>query len=278
VRPARGALPLVALAAAAAYRALWWEPRRVRLTSRTVWLPRWPVALDELRVAVIADLHTGAPHVSLSKVNRVVARVNAESPDLIALLGDYVDPRVTGATPVPIPAVASALGGLDAPLGVVAVLGNHDWAEGGRDMAATLRGAGVTVLENDAIAVGRGLWVAGLADAGLRQPNLTAALDAVPDDAPVLLLSHNPDVFPEVPERVSLTLSGHTHGAQVDLPIVRDRVTPSRFGAHYTGGVFEESGRLLFVSRGVGTSRLPVRFMAPPEVALLSLHAARGRK
>jgi uncharacterized protein len=278
VGPARIALPLVALAAAAAYRALWWEPRRVRLNSRTVGLPRWPVALNELRVAVIADLHTGAPHVSLSKVNRVVAWVNAESPDLIALLGDYVDSRVTGAKPVPIPAVASALGGLDAPLGVVAVLGNRDWAEGGRDVAAALEGAGVTVLENDAIAVGRGLWVAGVADAGLRQPDLTAALDAVPDDAPVLLLSHNPDVFPKVPKRVSLTLSGHTHGAQVDLPLVRDRVTPSRFGAHYTGGVFEENGRVLFVSRGVGTSRLPVRFMAPPEVALLSLHAARGRK
>jgi uncharacterized protein len=248
----------------------------VRLTSRTVGLPRWPVALDELRVAVIADLHTGAPHVSLSKLNGVVARVNAESPDLIALLGDYVDPRVAGATPVPIPAVASALGGLEAPLGVVAVLGNHDWAEGGREMAAALRGAGVTVLENDATAVGRGLWVAGVADAGLRQPNPAAALDAVPDEAPVLLLSHNPDVFPEVPERVSLTLSGHTHGAQVDLPLVRDRVTPSRFGAHYAGGVFEESRRLLFASRGIGTSRLPVRFMAPPEVALLSLHAARG--
>jgi uncharacterized protein len=257
--------------AAAAYRALWWEPRHVRLTSRALELPCWPERLDGLRVAVIADLHTGAPHVSLSKVGRVVTRVNAERPDLIALLGDYVDQRVTGATLVPIPVVASALGRLRAPLGVVAVLGNHDWVEGGRELASALREAGVTVLENEAVSVGRRLWVAGVADAGRRRPDLAAALAAPPGDAPVLLLSHNPDVFPDVPERVSLTLSGHTHGAQVDLPLVRGRVTPSRFGAHYAGGVFEERNRVLFVSRGIGTSRLPVRFGAPPEVALLEL-------
>lgn len=243
----------------------------MRLTLRALALPRWPDQLNGLRVAVIADLHTGAPHVSLSKLRRVVTRLNAERPDLVALLGDYVDPRVTGATPIPIAAVASALGRLSAPLGVVAVLGNHDWLKGGRQMASALREAGVTVLENEAVDVGRGLWIAGVADAGIRQPDLAAALAAPPTHAPVLLLSHSPDVFPEVPERVSLTLSGHTHGAQVDLPLVRDRVTPSRFGAHYAGGVVEERDRLLFVSRGVGTSRLPVRFMAPPEVALLEL-------
>jgi uncharacterized protein len=266
----RVVLPLIGVAAAAC-RALWWEPRHVRLTSRALALPRWPDRLEGLRVAVIADVHTGAPHVSLSKVRRVVTRVNSERPDLVALLGDYVDPRVAGATPIPIAALASALGRLEAPLGVVAVLGNHDWIEGGREMASALRGAAVTVLENEAVPVGRGLWVAGVADAGSRQPDLAAALAAPPTHAPVLLLSHNPDVFPEVPARVSLTLSGHTHGAQVDLPLVRDRVTPSRFGAHYAGGVFEERDRLLFVSRGLGTSRLPVRFMAPPEVALLEL-------
>jgi hypothetical protein len=276
-RALRVALPLTAVAlAAAAYRAFWWEPRHVRLTRRRVELSRWPDALNGLRVAVIADLHTGAPHVSLSKVGRVVRRVNAERPDLVALLGDYVDPRVTGATPVSAAEVAAALGPLVAPLGVVAVLGNHDWLEGGRELTLALRDQGMAVLENESVEVGRGLWVAGVADAHQRQPDLAAALAAPSSDAPVLLLSHNPDVFPEVPRRVSLTLSGHTHGAQVDLPLVRDRVTPSRFGARYAGGVFEERDRVLFVSRGIGTSRLPVRFMAPPEVAMLELRT-RGR-
>ncbi|HET8821506.1 MAG TPA: metallophosphoesterase [Thermoleophilaceae bacterium] len=267
---------LGAAGAAAAYRALWWEPRHVRLTRRAVALRRWPEHLDSLRVAVIADLHTGAPHVSLAKVSRVVQRVNAEGPDLVALLGDYVDTRVAGATPVAPVAVAAALGGLRAPLGVAAVLGNHDWAEGGREIASALSGAGIAVLENGAVSAGRGLWVAGVADAGVRDPDLDAALAAPPADAPVVLLSHNPDIFKRVPERVSLTLSGHTHGAQVDLPVVRHRLTPSRFGARYAGGVFEERDRVLFVSRGIGTSRLPVRFLAPPEVALLELRSRGG--
>src|SRR5687767_6810679 len=128
--------------AAAAYRALWWEPRHVRLTRRLVPLRRWPEDLDGLRVAVIADLHTGAPHVSLAKLSRVVERVNAEGPDLVALLGDYVDRQVAGATRVAPGAVAAALGRLRAPLGVTAVLGNHDWTEGGREIASALSGAG----------------------------------------------------------------------------------------------------------------------------------------
>jgi uncharacterized protein len=262
--------------AAAAYRALWWEPRHVRLTRRAVALPQWPEHLDGLRVAVIADLHTGAPYVSPAKVSRVVERVNAEGPDLVALLGDYVDRQVAGATGVAPDAVAAALGRLRAPLGVTAVLGNHDWTEGGREIASALSGAGIAVLENEAVPAGRGLWVAGVADAGVRDPNLEAALAATPADAPVVLLSHNPDAFPRVPERVALTLSGHTHGAQIDLPVVRDRLTPSRFGARYAGGVFEERNRMLFVSRGIGTSRLPVRFLAPPEVALLELRSRGG--
>jgi uncharacterized protein len=274
-RPALIGLPALFGLAAAAYRALWSEPRNVRLTRTTLELPAWPAELDGLRVAVISDLHTGAPHVPVEKVERVVARVGEEAPDLIALLGDYADPRVMGASPVRPEDVAGALGRLEAPLGVLAVLGNHDWAEGGREMAAALRTAGVVVLENDATEAGRGLWVAGVADARTRRVDLAVALSGVPSDAPLLLLSHDPDVFPRVPARVALTLSGHTHGAQVDLPLVRERVTPSRFGARYAGGVFEEDGRLLFVSRGVGTSGLPVRFLAPPEVALLTLRSGQ---
>jgi uncharacterized protein len=272
-RPGLIALPALLGLAAAAYRALWSEPRNVRLTRTTLELPAWPAELDGLRVAVISDLHTGAPHVPVEKVERVVARVNEQQPDLIALLGDYADPRVLGASPVRPEEVAGALAALEAPLGVVAVLGNHDWLEGGREMRAALRRAGVVVLENEATSAGRGLWVAGVADARTRRADIGAALAEVPADAAVLLLSHDPDVFPRVPARVALTLSGHTHGAQVDLPLVRERVTPSRFGAHYAGGVFEEDGRILFVSRGVGTSGLPVRFLAPPEVALLTLRS-----
>jgi predicted MPP superfamily phosphohydrolase len=99
------------------------------------------------------------------------------------------------------------------------------------------------------------------------------ALMPVPDDAPVLLLSHDPDVFPRVPARVSLTLSGHTHGGQVGVPLVRRPFVPSHYGERYVYGHVVEDDRHLWVSSGVGTSGMPVRFLRPPEVVILTLRA-----
>jgi uncharacterized protein len=95
----------------------------------------------------------------------------------------------------------------------------------------------------------------------------------VPDGAPVLLLSHDPDVFPHVPDRVSLTLSGHTHGGQINLPLLRRAAVPSRHGVRYLAGHVVEYGRHLFVSSGLGTAGLPLRLRRPPEIVLLTLRA-----
>ena len=263
-----------ATGAAVAARALWWEPRRVRLTYHDVGLPAWPPALDGVRVALIADLHAGAPYVDLRTLERVVARVNRAAPDLVALLGDYADRTVALATPVAPEPIAQRLAHLRAP--TAAVLGNHDWAQWGPRMRDALRGAGLTVLENDAVPLrlrGCRLWALGIADLTNRTSSLRA-LDALPDGDPVLLLSHHPDVFPAVPPRVALTVAGHMHGAQVNLPLLRARATPSRYGARYRAGHVEEDGRHMFVSRGIGTSRLPVRLFAAPEIAVLRLTAA----
>jgi predicted MPP superfamily phosphohydrolase len=266
-----------AVAGALGWWALWHEPRSIAVRRLTLELPAWSPALDGLTVAVVSDLHTGAPHVDLDRVDRIVAALNGAAPDLVALLGDYADPAVALGHRVDPEQVAERLAALRAPLGRFAVLGNHDWHEHGQRMPRALRDRGIAVLENDAVRVdtdGAPLWVAGVADATTRQPRLRSTLDPIPEQDPVLLLSHDPDVFPQVPERVALTLAGHTHGAQVDLPIVRDRVTPSQHGARYTNGHQVEHGRHLFVSNGVGTSRFPIRFRARPEVALLTLAAA----
>lgn len=271
-----GAAATIAAALGLGWWSLWYEPRNVRLRRLTIQPPRWPPALDGLTIAVVSDLHTGAPHVDARRVQRMVARVNQAAPDLVALLGDYADPAVAFAERIEPEQIARILAGLRAPLGRFAVLGNHDWHEHGGAMPRALRAEGITVLENDAVRVDAAaapLWVAGLADATTREPRLDGTLAVVPADQPVLLLTHNPDVFPDVPDRVSLTLAGHTHGAQVDLPVVRDKVTPSQHGAHYTNGHQVEGGRHLFVSPGVGTSRFPIRFRARPEITLLRLEA-----
>jgi uncharacterized protein len=248
----------------------------IEVRAETLDLPAWPPSLSGLRVAVIADLHAGAPQIDEERIAGIVSRVNAERVDLVALLGDYVDHEVALAEEIDPAAIAALLSELDA--GAVAVLGNHDWAHTGPRMGQALRAAGVTLLENQAIRIdadsrGAAFWIAGLGDLIKREADLEGTLAQVPPDAPVLLFSHNPDVFPRVPASVALTVSGHTHGAQVDIPVLRDKFTPSRFGARYTGGHIEENGRHLFVSDGIGTSRLPVRFRAKPELPVLELRA-----
>ncbi len=277
-QPATAATMVVVAGAALAWRALWHEPRHGRLRRRTLRLPRWPDALAGLRVAVISDLHAGAPHVDEPRIARLVAAVNRCRPDLVVLLGDFVDPEVKLGSPVTVEAVAGRLAALRAPHGVIAVLGNHDWRYGGPRVAAALRAGGIEVLEGAAVRAGP-LWVAGLADVRTRvldvEVALGAALADVPAGAPVILLSHDPDVFPSVPERVALTLSGHTHAGQVAIPRLRRGAIPSGYGERYAHGHVVEDGRHLFVTAGVGTTGWPVRLLAPAEVMVLELRPDR---
>jgi hypothetical protein len=243
--------------------------RRVRIASRG-----WPSERPPLRIALVSDLHSGGPHVDPRAVARLVERVNGEEPDLALLLGDFVDHEIAGGEEPAPEAVARELGELRAALGSVAVLGNHDWRFGGERVRAALTGAGVRVLENEAVrlATGHGpLWLAGVGDARLRLADVEGALAAVPAGEPVVLLTHNPDVFPQVPERVALTVAGHLHGGQIGIPLLRRPALPSVHGERYARGHVEEDGRHLYVTQGVGEAGLPFRFLAPPEVVVLEL-------
>jgi predicted MPP superfamily phosphohydrolase len=263
-----GALALAGVAA----RALYVEPSSITLRRLEITVPGWTA--DGLRIGVISDLHTGAPYVGLGRVEEIVDMIAGERPDLVALLGDYVDPTVVFAEDVAPEAVARRLGRLWSPLGTVAVLGNHDSDEGGGRIAQALDRAGIRVLEDEATLLDDRLWVVGLADASTRAPDIGAAYAALPEGAVPLVLSHDPDLFPLLPPRPQLVLSGHTHGGQVSLPGIRSLWTPSRFGDRYTGDRVESLGpKRLVVSRGVGTSRLPVRFRARPEVAVLTVRS-----
>ena len=249
----------------------------------------WPVDRP-LRIAVVADIHAGEPHVPLSRIRQVVRRTNALGADLIVILGDLPAGHRFVTRRVPEADVGAVLGDLTAPLGVWAVLGNHDWWE---DPDAQARGTGPTragqameangipVLENRAVELANGVWLAGLGDqiallrgkAGLvGVDDLDGTLAQVPEGAPVILLAHEPDIFPRVPARVGLTLSGHTHGGQLRL-FGYSPVVPSRFGNRYAYGPVEEDGRHLVVSGGIGCSIVPVRLGVTPEITLVELSA-----
>lgn len=257
---------------------VWLEPRRLVVTEAELDLPRWPSELSGLKVALLADLHVGSPHWDLAALAKLVERTNALEPDLVLLAGDYQINDVMGGEFVAAEPIAQGLGALRAPLGVVAVLGNHDWWNDGERTRRAFTAHGIKVLEEQAMrlenARGAALYVVGLADQMTRSSDPQSAMSKIPQGAPTLLLVHEPDVFESFPRlgiHPHLTLAGHTHGGQVWLPLLGRRVVPSEFGQRYAYGHVVENGRDLFVSSGVGTSIIPVRLFVPPEIALLTL-------
>jgi predicted MPP superfamily phosphohydrolase len=268
------------------------EPFRTGVTRYTVSPPEWPAGLS-LRVAVLTDFHVCEPWMGLDRLARIVARTNALSPDVILLLGDYVlgAQMTLWSRTVKHEDWAAVLAGLEAPLGVHAVLGNHDWWEdaavqrrrqGTVKSEIALEAAGIPVYQNDAFRFeknGWPFWIVGLGDqwafrggggeyAGV--DDLPLALGKIADDAPIILMAHEPDIFPSVPPRVALTVAGHTHGGQVAIAGYAPAV-PSKYGQRYRYGHIIEDGRNLIVSSGLGCSKLPIRFGAPPEIVLVTL-------
>ena len=254
--------------------AFWWEPSSLRLTRYDVTLdaPR----LKGLKIAVISDLHGGAPFITTGKIDQVVAMTNAAHPDLILLTGDYVIQRVVGGHRMPIATIVTHLKGLSAPLGVYAVIGNHDRWESAPEVTHAFEQGGIPVLENAPMQFRRGgdvITLIGIGDHYTDASNVRQAMAGVPADAQALCFTHSPDVFPELPKTCALTIAGHTHGGQVWLPFLgRIAVAhQSIYGQRYAIGVIRENGKTLFVSPGIGTSALPVRFMVPPEVSLVTI-------
>ena len=264
--------------------AFWLEPSSLTVRRVSLAVPGWRAEHRGLKVALLTDLHVGAPHMGLGKLRRVVERVNAEAPDVVLITGDFVigGPQdeggerggVAGGTFVEPEPIAEELRALRATQGVYAVLGNHDWWFDGERVGRALEAAGLRVLENDAARVergGRAFWLIGVADLWTRKPDVHGPLRKVEAGDAVILFTHNPDIFTGVPARVSLTVAGHTHGGQVNLPLFGRPVVPSRFGQRFAYGHVVEDGRHLYVGGGVGTSIIPVRFRVPPEIVVLSL-------
>jgi uncharacterized protein len=264
----------------------------LRLTKYAPQLPNWPEDL-ELTIAVIADIHACYPWMSEERVGDIVDLANAQKPDLTVLLGDFVCTHQFVSGHVPPGAWAEQLARLKAPLGVYTILGNHDWwsaaiptdpPDNSVSVRRTLAAAGIPVLENQSVRLsqaGRPFWLIGLGDLLARVPNprrghgaddLPGAMRAINDDAPAILLVHEPYFFPWVPNRIALTLAGHMHGGQINLPIVGAPVRLIKRGSgKYIYGEYALGHRRMIVSGGLGTSLAPVRIFRPPEVVTVKL-------
>jgi uncharacterized protein len=254
------------------------------IVTRYAPAPRaWPAG-QKLTITVIADLHAGGPDMQVEHVREVVDRANGLHSDLIVLLGDFIAWYKFPFKRVPDPLWGAELKRLSAPLGTYAILGNHDWWHDLPGVRRALAGANIPVLENDAVLLGgeQKFWLAGLGDQ-LAHPlghgcfrgvdDLPGTMAKITTDDPVLLLAHEPDIFPKVPARVALTLCGHTHGGQIRVPLIWPLFVPSKYGARYAYGHIVEHGRHLIVSGGLGTSTIPARLGVPPEILHITLGA-----
>jgi predicted MPP superfamily phosphohydrolase len=256
----------------------------LRITDYRLTPPGWP-ARQRLTIAVIADLHAGGPNMGIVRVRQVVDAANRLGCDLTVLLGDFFATHRFVTEHVTPPEWAAELARLRAPLGVYSILGNHDWWHDIKGTRAALHQFKIPLMENDAVllgAPGQKFWLAGLGDQlaykiGHNQfrgiDDLPGTLKKITTDDPVILLAHEPDIFPEVPARVALTLSGHTHGGQIRPPLIPPFWTPSAYGARFAYGHIVERNRHLIVSGGLGTSKVPLRLGMPPEVLRVTLGA-----
>lgn len=268
-----------------------------RITRYSPKLAGWPADLG-LRIVVLTDIHACRPWLDERHLRKICRQANAQQPDIIVLLGDYASgPRFS--RDLEPSEWASALGHLSAPFGVHAVLGNHDYdgyeradlVSGMTAAEAALRAVGIEVYVNDAvrIAAPRGaFWLAGLGDQFAFMPSssddyrrgqgvddMAAMLAKIDGDEPVIMMAHEPDLFPDTPDRVALTLSGHTHAGQVRL-FGRTPVVPSRHGSRYVYGHHVDGKRHLIVSAGLGYSGLPIRFGTKAELVLIELGDKQG--
>lgn len=231
--------------------------------------------LEGLKIVFVGDFHV-KPY-QKNRLKYVVKQINAQHPDLILSAGDFVSGHHPKQS-LPIEEIAKELANLKSKYGFYTVLGNHDWWQGGEKIQKVLEKNGIIVLGNENRKLninGKTLYITGVEDMGTRQVDLVKALKNV--NRPTILLTHTPDSFPFVTDianfkitgKVDLTLAGHTHGGQVNLPFIGALIVPSSYGKKYAKGLVNENDKKIFITKGIGTSILPVRFNCVPEIVVI---------
>lgn len=253
------------------------EPRWVAARQMVHQVPHWQGPAG-LKVVVASDWHFTKRALwrvmTVERAQRIVQEINAAKPDIILLPGDFIADRdyVTDGAPTPEDEIAQVLGNLRAPLGVFAVLGNHDWGHDGPPFAAALKKHGIQVLENEAVPLGgTKLWVVGVGDHYTRHSNPDKAFTQLPPGSQALVLMHDPASLYDMPLVNGLVVAGHTHGGQVYLPVVGAPFVPGAAPRAWAYGWVEHGLQRMYVTSGLGVSILPIRFNMRPEWAMFTV-------
>jgi predicted MPP superfamily phosphohydrolase len=267
------AVVILLLSAVAVY-SYFIEPRRLVVNERNLKIPNWSAKLDNFKIVAISDVHGGSNYITEEKLRKLVELANAQNPDLIVLLGDYVS-QIGGRSSelkMPFETIAENLKGFRAKYGVFAVVGNHDWWYDERKVRGEFERIGVKVLENEVATIqvaDETIYLWGIEDYWKKNRVPTEIFEQIPNKQNILAITHNPDSLLKAPGEISLMFAGHTHGGQVKFPFygaiafVNDR--------RFMEGFVEVDGKNVFVTTGVGCTGPQIRFRVTPEIAVLNL-------
>ncbi|SFS35939.1 metallophosphoesterase [Marininema halotolerans] len=246
------------------------EPRWIETNSLTIRLPRLPASFTGCKVVQFSDLHA-AHHISINDIHEIVSKINRLQPDIVLFTGDLLD----APSDIPyLPQVVDQLAKIKAPLGKFAILGNHDYEAGVDKVSAAYAQAGFQLLLNENHPIQRGddiLYLIGLDDCLYGAPNLAKPLNNISDETCKILLVHEPDFADQLPPAIiDMQLSGHSHGGQIAFPFIGPVLTPP-MAKKYPTGRYQVKDTLVYTNRGLGTTILPLRFCARPELTLFTL-------
>jgi uncharacterized protein len=258
---------------------MYWTAARDPIVRETeVGLRGWPRGAAPVRAVLISDIHVAGPDMPPERLARIVGQINAMRPDIVLIAGDFVSDKRVATRTYPMAEAVAPLARLRARLGTFAVLGNHDHWRNAAEARAALQAAGITLLSNDAARAGS-LAIGGLDDDFTGHDDMRRTLAAMRRlRGARILLSHSPDPFATLADDVGLMLAGHTHCGQIRLPLIGAISYESRYGDRYGCGRVDERGRTLIVGAGLGTSVLPLRLGAVPDLWLLTIGPEQPRR
>jgi predicted MPP superfamily phosphohydrolase len=254
------------------------EPGLLRVTATEIRTPAWQTYWSPLKIAVVSDLHVGSPHIDTEHLEFIVETVNAQKPDVVLLLGDFM---ADGYYERVRPSVfAPVLGKLSARRGVFAVLGEHDWRTGDASVLNALKKARIRVLRNQAAAVKIGkrrFWIVGLASpASGARPSYKKAAKGIPRGEPVFVMMHNPVQIDVVPASVTASFAGHTHGGLFNIPFADHvKLVPADTDESLARGLIRIGRKTLFVSSGIGSNGIPLRINLRPEISIVTIRGGQ---